>query len=70
MSDWTHTTTLLVEIDGQEVSKEYRWRLEADLDSYGLARITAEHRREGGCWCSVRSPDRLAQLRGLSGGGA
>lgn len=66
-ADWPHTTMLESEIDGQPVLKEYRWRFETDLDSYGQPRIVAQHRRlPAGGWSEVRSPDRLAQLRALA----
>lgn len=64
--EWPHTTTLEGDIDGQPVLKEYRWRFETDLDSYGQPRIIAQHRLLPGGWCEIRSPDRLAQLRALA----
>ena len=64
--EWPHTATLDTEVEGQTVRKDYRWRFEADLDAYDQPRIVAQHRRFPGGWCSVRNPDRLAQLRALS----
>lgn len=67
MSCWPHVVRLDTEVVGQTVSKEYRWRLTADLDAYDQPRIVAQHRRlPAGGWCEVRNPDRLAQLRALS----
>jgi hypothetical protein len=62
---WTHTATLPGEVAGQQVLKEYRWRVEP-WD--GGTRVVAEHRQLSNLqWRPGRSPDRLLQLHGMTG---